>query len=110
MKDRLVELLKNSRTLNTLYDTEWEEAAEELLANGVIVPPCKVSTNIYFAGLDSGECLTGVIMSFCLDAAHFWFDCKYDCGLNYWHPIEDFGTRVFLTREEAEKALERRKG
>ena len=81
-----------------------------LLANGVIVPPCKVGTKVYFAGRDSGECLNGNLVSYCLDAAHLWFNCHYDCGLNYWHPIEDFGKTVFLTKEEAEQALKEREG
>lgn len=112
MRDRLIELLNEATfgvNVHTLADhlkkETIEAVADHLLANGVVVPPCKVSTKIYFAGLDSGECLSGELMSFCLDAAHLWFNCKYDCGLNYWHPIEDFETRVFLTREEAEQAL-----
>jgi hypothetical protein len=84
--------------------------ADHLLSSGIIVLPCKVGGKIYFAGLDSGECLVGVLASYCLDAAHLWFNCKYDCGLNYWHLIEDFGTKVFRTREEAENALAKMKG
>jgi hypothetical protein len=72
--------------------------------------PCAVGVKVYFAGFDSGECLNGSLVSYCLDAAHLWFNCHYDCGLNYWHPIEDFGKTVFLTKEEAEKALERSDG
>ncbi len=79
--------------------------ADHLLTNGVIVPPCKAGAKVYFAGLESGVCLIGDLVSYSLDAAHLWFNCHYDCGLNYWHPIEDFGKTVFLTREEAEKAL-----
>lgn len=101
-RERLIELLADVGL--THYDT----IADHLLANGVIVPPCKVGQKVYFAGFDSGVCLNGSLVSYCLDAAHLWFNCHYDCGLNYWHPIEDFGKTVFLTKEEAEKALAER--
>ena len=47
MKERLIELLKNTPDLDTLFGNEWEEAADYLLANGVIVPPCKVGDTVY---------------------------------------------------------------
>lgn len=44
MRDRLIELLKKSQHLDVLFggDDEYAKAADRLLANGVIVPPCKV--------------------------------------------------------------------
>lgn len=114
MRDRLIKILREPIPVIKGYDTigvsrmsivDAEKYADRLLANGVIVPPCKVGVKVYFAGVESGGCLDGALVSYCLDAAHLWFNCHYTCGLNYWHPIEDFGTKVFLTREEAERAL-----
>lgn len=106
-REQLIDLIQNAVGGCAKH---WAEViADHLLANGVIVPPCKVGVNVYFAGLGRGECLCGELKSYCLDS-HLWFNCHYDGGLNYWHPIEDFGTRVFLTKEEAEQALKEREG
>ena len=81
--------------------------ADHLLANGVIVPPSQPGSEVFFAGLESGEILRGELISYSLDAKNLWFYCRYDYGLNYWHLHGDFGVKVFLTREEAEQALKR---
>lgn len=114
-REKLIDLILNAPRKNEVYGIKLEKpvqtaqtVADHLLANGVIVPPCKVGQKVYFAGFDSGVCLNGSLVSYCLDAAHLWFNCHYDCGLNYWHPIEDFGKTVFLTQEEAKKALAER--
>ena len=121
MRDRLIELLNEAD--KKCDDTKhcWDcvghgkgmycvnhLTADHLLANGVIVPPCKVGETIYFADLENKSVWDGNLVSFSLDAAHLWFNCHYKCGLNIWHPIEDFGKTVFLTKELAEKELERR--
>lgn len=81
---------------------------EDKIEQGKIVElPCKVGSEIYFADHENKSVWAGNVVSFSLDAAHLWFNCHYKCGLNMWHPIEDFGKNVFLTRSEAEKALER---
>lgn len=83
--------------------------ADHLLANGVIVPPCKVGTKVYIAYEEHiNQVFDGSLVSYSLDAAHLWFNCHYTCGLNMWHPIEDLGKTVFLSREDAEKALKER--
>ena len=108
-RDRLIELVQNAVGGCARH---WAEViADHLLAAGVIVPPCKVGDTVYFADHENKSVGEGHLVSFSLDAAHLWFNCHYKCGLNIWHPIEDFGKTVFLTREEAEKALkERREG
>ena len=53
MRDRLCELLLNSDPIHErdmdddLVDGEIEAIADHLLANGVIVPPCKVGDIVY---------------------------------------------------------------
>lgn len=113
MRERLIELLKGAETKVTemlsspLALEEWLAVyADHLLANGVIVPPCEVGTMVYYADHENKKVFCGRICSFSLDAAHFWFNCHFDVGLNYWYQIEELGKTVFLTRVEAEQALE----
>jgi hypothetical protein len=35
-----------------------------------------------------------------------WFSVRYDSGLRYDHTWDEIGETVFMTREDAEKALE----
>jgi hypothetical protein len=88
--------------LNRLCDLE-----DKIEQGKIVELPCAVGSQIYFADHENKSVWAGNVVSFSLDAAHLWFNCHYKCGLNMWHPIEDFGKTVFLPREEAEKALER---
>ena len=109
MRDRLIELLLDGVTFTDSYKQparmQAEYVADHLLANGVIVPPVKVGLTVYFIDHDFDVVFKGKLVSYSLDAAHLWFNCHYESGLNMWHTIERFGKDVFLTREEAEKAL-----
>lgn len=99
-----------------------EIIADHLLANGVIVPPCKVGDTVYEINkmclgcihfTDSGysdwcECT--------LDDDKLMFECDFDKECIYeiipknfgYEMIGNFGKTVFLTREEAEAALKGR--
>lgn len=117
MRDRLIELIKKAddeyRDICDRCDKDgyksypqYEEfVADRILANGVIAPPCKVGVEVYFAVKERDRIFKGELISFSLDAAHFWFFCRYYCGLRLWHQVEDFGKTVFLTGKEAEQAL-----
>lgn len=95
MRDRLIELIKQG---NGGYDfMSLERIADYLLANGVIVPPCKVGQTVYFKNeyfntIVSGEAehirisRNGITVH-TADNHHLWAD------------------EVFLTREEAEAKL-----
>lgn len=113
MRDRLIELLLKSEPLHErdldddLADGEIEAIADHLLAEGVIVPPCKVGDTVYtvsrkhpkkwkvhFIGYNSqGEFKMHIATE------------KFTEMLEVWDYA--IGKTVFLTREEAEKALER---
>jgi hypothetical protein len=118
MRDRLIELLEAECGFSRYMTDDERRArlADHLLANGIIVPPCKVGDTVFFATcVDDGESeekydtLEGECISFSLQNQGLLAYCRYKCGLTYWHLVEqDFGKTVFLTREEAEKALERR--
>lgn len=98
-RDRLIDILM--RNPGGAYT--FEDFADYLLQNGVIVPPCKVGDTVYriytrsWIGEDK--------------VSHFLMT---ECGLHY---VDDKGREtscdkfvktVFPTREEAEKALKER--
>ena len=90
-----------------------KDIADYLIANGVIVPPCKVGAEIFgvFDNDDEQrkEIYEGKVICFSLDENNLlWARMRYKNGLTYWHTIDDFGKTVFLTREEAEQALAER--
>jgi hypothetical protein len=113
-----------------MFDKEMEHLADHLLANGVIVPPCKVGDKLY-AISDSriAECTCYDIMYSHELTISADFQCDYDCeGCpfsswsqdysgeyscrgeygDWFFTQSDFGKTVFLTKEEAEKALKER--
>ncbi len=105
MRDRLIELLQNvpadlegNRGVGTI--------ADYLLANGAIVPPCKVGDTVY-VGVKGTSCVleTKVLAigvdedgDFVLNPHEYPDDVFCINGVN-------IGKTVFLTREEAEQAL-----
>lgn len=109
MRDRLIELLIQS-------GVTWNPCgvADNLLKNGVIVPPCKVGDTVYVLTHDSP---TGIEKSRAKrmqlielqdgTSIRIIVPCVYDdWGNAIWefYP-EDFGKKVFQTKEQAEKAL-----
>lgn len=96
MRDKLIELLKHRRHLET------SELADVLLENGIIVPPCKVGDTVYYETfpVDNGSISVGV-QPHKIIAYRLRMVTEGNCL------IADFeiGKTVFLTREEAERAL-----
>ena len=97
--------------------SEWkaEIMADFLLSNGVIVPPVKVGDTVYeirengrspISGRRFDRCITTVQM---LDCAVIRKSTLYAKEKRYAkNDSVRLGKTVFLTREEAEKALEER--
>lgn len=111
-RDRLIELL-SGKSIDNVLDVEC--VVDHLLANGVIVPPCKVGAEIFgiFDNDDEQrkEIYEGKILCYSLDENNLlWARMRYKNGLTYWHTIDDFGKTVFLTKEEAEAKLKEREG
>lgn len=111
-RDRLIEIIQNSVGGCARH---WAEViADGLLANGVVVLPCKVEDTVYFdscgyhdsAEIDGihidaqGISFTWVQYEVGVDITELWDEGDFD--------IEEIGKTVFLTREEAERELERR--
>lgn len=105
MRDRLVELILNAErdfanSGKPVLDIE-KYVADHLLANGVIVPTCKLGDTIYRIG-DNGKIYGDWEITFI--QAYPEEIVYFDDSDNYF--VEsDIGKTVFLTREEAEKAL-----
>jgi hypothetical protein len=102
-KERLVELLGNAPIgVNgiTLLDKHEqkviEEVADYLIANGVVVPPCKVGSKVYWQNM-GGKITEATVIKL--------LQARVDNGFEYDIPFEEIGKTVFLSREEAEKAL-----
>ena len=116
-KEKITEILKNYTKKNNISASSviLEEYAEELIANGVIVPPCKVGDKVYIPWEYGGTRgiaffdVTFIIFDsqkpyiktdFDTDDNGFWE--LYNGGVFYF---DDFGKTVFLTKEEAEEKL-----
>lgn len=112
MRERLIELIESRTCWNNfcqpscmncenvpLQDEEVERLVDYLLANGIIVPPCKVGDTLYY--IPFGSTVTKwEIRSIEIMQDDIVFHCGRTFFLKY-----DIGKTVFLTKEEAEAAL-----
>lgn len=91
--------------------------ADELLANGVFVPPCKVGDTIYmpweYKGIECVALLTATHII--IDREDSYIKTDFDTDDNdYWELCNggkfyfgELNKRFFLTKEEAEHELKR---
>ena len=118
MRERLIELLSAADGVGkrVIFDNAnlkayIAELADHLLANGVIMPPCKVGDTVYFVIYDSvidewhisPEPVVDVTTKGFYTSGHEGSNENGDLWL--W---EDVGDDIFLTQEEAEAALAER--
>ena len=109
MRDRLIELLCKSG-VSFEYATP-QEIADHLLAAGVIVPPCKVGRLVYVVRSQTGDCKNLYIFEDRITHYRVFGNYVSMCFENNTAELSYNWSNVFLTREEAEKALaERREG
>lgn len=123
-RERLIELIRKAKknTKGANCDLEREMLfADYLLSNGVIVPPCKVGDMVYIPwhwdgqqGVSSAKVEEINIYD---NKNHFMFlidlqsdDEEYSQKYDGWKIDKSIGETVFLTPEEAEKALAERQG
>lgn len=105
-RDRLIELIFKSEYSDFpchLNNVRIEDFADYLLANGVIVPPCKVGDDIYWIDSDTNEikCQKNDIKAVC-----YYGEGKFKIISKNENTPEDIGTRwCMLTKEEAEAEL-----
>lgn len=123
MKDRLRDLIINTPRINNCVGRKQgrgimtaEHIADHLLANGVIVPPCKVGDTVFmpweYKGVAGIAALT--VTHVITDHVHSYIrtDLESDCAeymqkYNYGRfDFRQFGKDIFASNKEAEKALE----
>lgn len=124
-KERLVQLIIDS--VNGCARNWAEVIADHLLANGVIVPPCKDGDTVYVLDIIADNCKCADCDYYYAGGMGYSAECeRTKHGYRYhkcieiiekiairqavlsWLSFDDFGKTVFLTREEAEKALAER--
>ncbi len=88
------------------------EMTDYLLENGVIVPPCKVGDKVWYHDcVPTSRGLERILRSSEVREITIDSHCSFVTLVSYTSlDLEKFGKTVFLTREEAEAALERMKG
>ena len=115
MRDRLIELVKpfvsgsacelesGSCEFTDCRTCNAQDLANRLLANGVIVPPCKIGDKLYIVTAFSKEIVESVVLGLWLaDGVFSLFTIHGTIMANL------IGENVFLTKEEAEQALKER--
>lgn len=110
MRDRLIELLKVPIYPHLDADPA-EVVADYLLANGVIVPPCKVGDAVYV--IYDNKVIKGKADA--LDIVVEEGSTEYVVGAKFFCQISmckgfAFGRNVFLTKEDAEAKLKEMNG
>ena len=113
-RDRLIELMEqaNETVVGFYIDGDIGVLADYLIANGVIVPPCKVGQVVYSCMSfenDAVEIVQGVVEEVSLGSDGLWISCSFECGLKYWYPLGNFVKNIYFTEKEAKKALAERK-
>lgn len=121
------------RTVQKLEMCQIGAITDHLLANGVIVPPCKANDKIFVLGEDNGvfqikECTVDYLGFEDVNSleVRVMFECDENCEGCYFSswsqmhcgewtcsgeygegviPIDNFGKTVFLEREDAERAM-----
>ena len=126
MRDKLTKIIKESLVKNIDYTHRLaENITDDLLAEGVIVPPCKVGDDIWVVEYDDGEAVDVSCVRFMATSENFViatafvndYDIEETIEYHITETQENFDTELkvfpkedcFLTREEAEKALEERR-
>lgn len=134
MRDRLKYLIKDAAYNKGCVS--WDELADYLIANGVIVPPCKVGDTVYVIATKHPCHACYYCTDFCHKDCHIKDKAKlvvkkatvrdlyigenvkeilveieqgkdlHSYTSTYY--FDNFGKTVFLTREEAEEALAER--
>ena len=107
MKERLKELLRG-KSIDQEVDVEY--VADFLLSEGVLVPPCKVGDIVYkiFGGKIVEMRAVAIPLLITSLGAHLSVTAENRREACISLDLDDFGKTVFLTREEAEKALAER--
>ena len=107
MRDRLIELTKASLIRHIDKSCKLaENIADDLLANGVIVPPCKVGDTLYYPVFATNRVLLYKVISIKLNSKGLYIVCENCLSKSQMtHQATQIGKTIFLTKREAEWAL-----
>lgn len=114
-RDRLIELLCKEplgfKTFeNQYYKSTISKIADYLIANGVIVPPFEIGTKVYVITSATSNGKNLYIFEDIITHYHIGGNCIVMGFDNHLGEYSWNWDKVFLTKEEAEKSLERSKG
>ena len=113
-RDRLIELIKNAPTTDTVFGDiklktpiqTVQTIADYLLANGVIVPPCKVGDKAWFIfELDNEWQVCGETVVDFSTKGFYYSEFLDGTGAQILVPYEEIGERVFFDNSKAEAKL-----
>lgn len=110
MRDRLIELTKASLIRHIDKSCKLaENIADDLIVNGVIVPPVKVGQKIYVMESENTGYFECEIITMQYDGVQWlgYMNClwaHHHGGFWKWQEC-DIGKTIFLAREQAEQAL-----
>ena len=119
MRDRLIELLSKfervcdescTGIVESCYKCTKRQLADHLLVNGVIVPPCKVGDTVYEIQPIRKRVQAYEITTIKYNGHYWWFTWILKDRKGIYGNVDGFsshqiGKTIFLTREEAERAL-----
>ena len=102
----------NMKTVAKLLEwSKWKDAEEE---GRLVVLPVKVGDTVFAWNDCDGGCSeidTGKVFAIGIDErGTMWLSVRFESGLKFYYPSSNIGKDVFLTKEEAEAALEKMKG
>ena len=95
-RERVIDLMIEAKRTEPETGSFTDYLADYLLEHGVIVPPCKVGDTVY--QIDAERVFESKVKAIVYDTNNIAFDER------------SIGKTVFLTREEAERALKERDG
>ena len=119
VREKLIKLLKTSPTRNGY--TDLGDIADHLIANGVMVLPCKIGDKVYVNYIygrnkiiTDSQMVCSIKQTVGVNNESYWKVCVeqvIEKGYIVYHEYteDDFGKTVFLTREEAEASLTKMK-
>ena len=117
MKDKLIELISQMQDYGeketdfTTHIRVNERLADHLIANSVIVLPCKVGDAVYYPVFETDRVLLYKVISIKLNSKGLYVVCENHLSKSQMtHRATQIGKTIFLTEKEAKRALaEKRK-
>lgn len=110
-RERLINLMIEAKRTEPETGSFTDYLADYLLEHGVVVPPCKVGDRLYEV---TGRKTVSVYKVRAIRAELFGLFIEWDIVEGFvWQSLsginaDEIGKTVFLTREEAERALKER--